>query len=52
MYRRKFYFVVALIMLMVVGFLATSMTSFFVARDSITRQISEQTLPLTSDNIY
>jgi diguanylate cyclase (GGDEF)-like protein len=52
MYRRKFYFVVALIILMVVGFLATSLTSFYVARDSITRQISEHALPLTSDNIY
>jgi diguanylate cyclase (GGDEF)-like protein len=52
MYRRKFYFVVALIVLMVVGFIATSLTSYFVARDSITSQISEQTLPLTSDNIY
>lgn len=52
MYRRKFYFVVALIVLMVVGFIATSLTSYFVARDSITTQISEQTLPLTSDNIY
>lgn len=52
MYRRKFYFVVSLIVLMVAGFLATSLTSYFVARDSITAQISEQTLPLTSDNIY
>ncbi|MGV3593385.1 MAG: sensor domain-containing diguanylate cyclase [Gammaproteobacteria bacterium] len=52
MYRRKFYFVVALIVLMVIGFIATSLTSYFVARDSITTQISEQTLPLTSDNIY
>jgi diguanylate cyclase (GGDEF)-like protein len=52
MYRRKLYFVVALIVLMVVGFLATSVTSYFVARDSITSQISEETLPLTSDNIY
>src|SRR5690606_25371982 len=52
MYRRKFYFVVALIVLMVVGFMATSLTSYYVARDSITSQISEQTLPLTSDNIY
>ncbi len=52
MYRKKLYFVVALIVLMVVGFLATSVTSYFVARDSITSQISEETLPLTSDNIY
>lgn len=28
------------------------MTSYFVARDSITAQISEETLPLTSDNVY
>lgn len=52
MYRKKFYFVVALLVLMVVGFLATSVTSYFVAHDSITRQMAEQTLPLTSDNIY
>ena len=36
---------------MVVGFIATSLTSYFVARDSITTQISEQTLPLTSDTL-
>jgi hypothetical protein len=37
---------------MIVGFLATSLTSYFVARDSLSRNISEQMLPLTSDNIY
>jgi diguanylate cyclase (GGDEF)-like protein len=52
MYRRKFYFFLALIVLLVAGFLATSMTSYYLARDSLSSQISEQTLPLTSDNIY
>ncbi len=52
MFRRKFYFIVALAVLMVVGFLTTSIISYFVASDSLSRQISEQTLPLTSDNIY
>lgn len=52
MHRRKFYFVAALTLLMIVGFLATSLTSYFVARDSLSKNISEQMLPLTSDNIY
>lgn len=52
MFRKKIYVIVALILLLVVGFLATSLTSYFVARDSIASQISEQALPLTSDNIY
>lgn len=52
MYRKKVYVVVALILLLVAGFLATSLTSYFVARDSIASQIAEQALPLTSDNVY
>jgi len=52
MQRRKVYFVAALTLLMVLGFLATSLTSYFVAQDSLSRNISEQMLPLTSDNIY
>ena len=52
MYRKKVYVLVALILLLVAGFLATSLVSYFVARDSIATQISEQALPLTSDNIY
>ncbi|OFE12732.1 diguanylate cyclase [Pseudohongiella acticola] len=52
MYRRKFLFVSALTALMVIGFMATSLTSYFVAQDSLSRNISEQMLPLTSDNIY
>lgn len=52
MYRRKFMFISALTTLMVIGFMATSLTSYFVALDSLSRNISEQMLPLTSDNIY
>ncbi|MEX0738858.1 MAG: diguanylate cyclase [Pseudohongiella sp.] len=52
MYKRKVLFVSALTALMVIGFMATSLTSYFVAQDSLARNISEQMLPLTSDNIY
>src|SRR5690554_6295166 len=50
--RRKLYLVLTLVVLLVTGFLATSFSSYYVATDSLTEQISEQTLPLTSDNIY
>ena len=52
MYKRKYIFVTALTLLMIVGFTATSLTSYFVARDSLSSNISDQMLPLTSDNIY
>lgn len=39
-------------LLLVVGFLATSITSYVVSRDAIRQNVAEQTLPLTSDNIY
>jgi len=51
MYRKKLYVLVAVILLLVVGFLATSLVNYYVARDSIASQISEQALPLTSDNL-
>jgi diguanylate cyclase (GGDEF)-like protein len=34
------------------GFIATSMVGYFVARDSLTQQTSNDTLPLLGDNIY
>jgi len=34
------------------GFISTSMVGYFVARDSLTAQISSDTLPLIGDNIY
>lgn len=52
MLGKKVYFAVILCVLLAVGFLTTSFVSFYVARDSLEEQISETTLPLTSDNIY
>jgi len=51
MYSKKLYVLVAVILLLVVGFLATSLVRYYVARDSMASQISEQALPLTSDNL-
>ena len=41
-----------LTVLLLFGFVTTSLVSYYVAHDSIPRQIAETTLPLTSDNIY
>ena len=38
--------------LLVTGFLLTSLASYFVSRASLRKQISQNELPLTSDNIY
>lgn len=48
----KIYYVVILTILLASGFLATTFISYFVARDTLSRQITEEALPLTSDNIY
>jgi diguanylate cyclase (GGDEF)-like protein len=39
-------------MLLVIGFLATSLASYFVSRQSLRDAVIETELPLTSDNIY
>ncbi len=39
-------------LLLVAGFLITSLTSYFVSRASLRQQITVNQLPLTSDNIY
>ncbi|MEX2366100.1 MAG: diguanylate cyclase [Pseudohongiellaceae bacterium] len=52
MLPRKLYIVIILLVLMIAGFLAISLSSYFAARDSLSQQLSEQTLPLTGDNIY
>ena len=41
-----------LTVLLVTGFLFTSIVSYFVARNTLSEQIASSTLPLTSDNIY
>ena len=42
----------SLVALLVVGFLATSLTSYIVSRNSIRQKIVNEALPLTGDNIY
>lgn len=39
-------------LLLIGGFLLTSLASYFVSRASLRRQITESTLPLTSDTVY
>jgi len=48
--KNKLIFIVSL--LLISGFLATSLTSYYVSRSSLRSQISQTELPLTSDNIY
>ncbi|MCS3902749.1 diguanylate cyclase (GGDEF)-like protein [Methylohalomonas lacus] len=52
MLSRKIYFAAALAVLLIIGFMATSLISYFVAHDSMSDYLAEETLPLTSDNIY
>ena len=49
---RKYRFMTLLSLLLIVGFLFTSVISYFVAHDSLSEQIAGNSLPLTSDNIY
>ena len=42
----------SVMILLVTGFLLTSLISYFVSRASIQREIVDNSLPLTSDNIY
>lgn len=50
--NRKFRFMSVLAILLIIGFLFTSIISYFVAQKSLSEQIAGSTLPLTSDNIY
>lgn len=50
--QKKIFFAIALAVVLVLGFIATSVASYFVTRDSLTDRIAQETLPLTSDNIY
>lgn len=52
MFIQKKRFIGTLVVLLAVGFLATSFVSYYVAHSSLSDQIAENTLPLTSDNIY
>ncbi len=48
--KRLYTFVISIIVL--IGFLATSLIGYFVARSSISQRLQQEMLPLTSDNIY
>lgn len=52
MWNRKVRFVSLLAILLLFGFLFTSFVSYFSAHKSISTQVANTTLPLTSDNIY
>lgn len=48
--RSRFVWIISA--LLIGGFLATSLISYRVAHDSVSAQIADNTLPLTSDNVY
>lgn len=48
----KITFVATISVLLIVGFLLTTLTSFTVSRKALRSEIRENELPLTSDNIY
>lgn len=49
---RKRRLIVIVSVLLTVGFLATSLISYFVSTGTVRQDIAESSLPLTSDNIY
>jgi diguanylate cyclase (GGDEF)-like protein len=48
----KRYYTLLLSVIVLTGFLATSLIGYFVAKDSLAERLQEEMLPLTSDNIY
>ncbi|EPJ43040.1 MAG: hypothetical protein OFPI_44760 [Osedax symbiont Rs2] len=52
MLPNKSKFLLLLCCVLSLGFIATNMVGYFVARDSLSQQISTDTLPLIGDNIY
>jgi len=51
-FNRRKHFVALLAILLAVGFVATTLISYQVARKSLEEHIADEMLPLTSDNIY
>lgn len=49
---KKYRLLIWLSVLLVIGFVTTSVASYIVSRDTIRRDIAEQGLPLTGDSIY
>jgi len=52
MKNRRMHCTLLLTVLLIIGFLFTSLVSYFTAHESIKTQMEKTTLPLTSDNIY
>ncbi|MER2492466.1 sensor domain-containing diguanylate cyclase [Catenovulum sediminis] len=50
--QEKFRFLIVVTLLILSGFIANSLLSYYVAHNAVSKQISESTLPLTGDNIY
>lgn len=48
----RYHLIVWLSVLLIVGFFATSLSSYWVSRDLIRHNLVDQSLPLTGDNIY
>ena len=49
---KKYGLLIWISLLLITGFVSTTLASFVVSRDAIQQGISEQTLPITSDNVY
>ena len=52
MKRKKNNLILTVSLLLITGFVATSLASYYVSRASLRSQITKRELPLTSDNIY
>ena len=52
MFNKKYRLMLIITLLLAAGFLATSFASYFTSRSSLKKEITLNTLPLTSDNIY
>jgi len=52
MFKKLNRLMAAVVAILASGFLATSLTSYFVSRASLRAEITQSSLPLTSDNIY
>ncbi|MCU4675032.1 diguanylate cyclase [Catenovulum sp. 2E275] len=50
--NQKLRFVISITLLTLVGFISTSLVSYLVAHQTVSKQITHSALPLTSDNIY
>lgn len=52
MLQNKYYLISVLTATLLAGFVATTWISYHAATQSLSQQVSDETLPLTSDNVY